>query len=82
MGWVAHDNWEKNKMSELDKLKSRIDASKGRGIETATIRDDYAPVGGQMIRELCASGDYVQLEVPFQGYNQRWKIFKKGMEPY
>jgi len=69
-------------MSEIDQLKLRIQGSGTGGIETAQIRDDYEPVGAMMIRDLCATGDYVQRKVPLGGFDQKWKIFKKGMEPY
>jgi hypothetical protein len=69
-------------MSELEQLIKRIDKSGVRGVDTAAIRDDYDPVGAMMIRDLTASGDYVQRKVPPGSWDQTWKIFKKGMEPY
>lgn len=69
-------------MSELEQLKTRIDESGKDGIETAQIRDDYDPVGAMMIRNICTGGEYVQRKVPPGMYDQKWKIFKKGMEPY
>jgi len=69
-------------MSELDQLKKRIDGAGLDGVETAHIRDDYEPVGAMMIRDLCDNGEYVQRKVPPGMYDQKWKIFKKGMEPY
>jgi len=69
-------------MSELQQLKDRIDKAGPIGVETAHIRDDYAPIGAHMIRDLCATGEYVQRKVPPGSFNQKWKIFKKGMEPY
>ena len=69
-------------MSEIDQLKKRIDDSGTRGVETAFIRDDYEPVGAMMINDLTASGEYVQRKVPPGMPDQKWKIFKKGTEPY
>ena len=69
-------------MSELEQLKERIDKSGLCGIETVVIRDDYEPAGDLMIRVLCDSGEYVIREVPPGEWEQKWKIFKKGMEPY
>ena len=69
-------------MSEIEQLKQRIDASGREGVETAHIRDDYEPIGATMIRDLCAVGDYVQRKVPPGGYDQKWKVFKKGNAPY
>lgn len=69
-------------MSEIEQLAKRIDDSGKSGVETAVIRDDYEPVGAAMIRGLCASGEYVQRKVPPGMYDQKWKVFKKGMEPY
>ena len=69
-------------MSEVEQLKKRIDASGREGVETAHIRDDYEPAGAMMIRDICATGDYVQRKVPPGGFNQKWKVFKKGVEPY
>ena len=39
------------------------------------IRDDYDPVGAMMIRDLCATGDYVQRKVPAGGFDQRGSDF-------
>ncbi len=69
-------------MSEVEQLKRQIDASGREGIETAHIRDDYEPAGAMMIRDICATGDYVQRKVPPGGFDQKWKVFKKGVEPY
>jgi len=69
-------------MQEIDQLKKRIDASGPVGVETAHIRDDYEPAGAMMIHLLCINGDYVQRECPPHSFNQRWRIFKKGIEPY
>ena len=69
-------------MSELDQLKRRIDESGKSGVETAQIRDDYEPAGAMMIQNICASGEYIQRKVPPGMYDQKWKVFKKGMEPY
>jgi hypothetical protein len=69
-------------MSELDQLRGRIDLSGRSGIETAQIRDDYEPAGDLMIRTLRDSGEYVTRKVPPGSWEQKWKIFKKGTEPY
>ena len=69
-------------MNEIEQLKKRIDNSGTDGIETAFIRDDYEPVGDLMIRDLRESGKYVTRKVPPGMYDQKWKIFKKGKEPY
>ena len=69
-------------MSEVEQLKQRINESGSSGVETAHIRDDYEPVGAMMIYDICATGDYVQRKVPPGGYDQKWKVFKKGLEPY
>ncbi len=69
-------------MSEIDQLKVRIDNSGLSGIETAIIRNDYEPIGDLMIRSLRDSGEYVTRKVPPGMYDQKWKIFKAGMEPY
>lgn len=69
-------------MSELDQLKKRIDASGSDGVETAHIREDYEPVGRFLIADLCVKGEYVQRKVPAGGFDQKWKVFKKGTEPY
>ena len=69
-------------MSEVEQLKKRIDDSGCEGVETKHIRDDYEPVGAMMIHDICAGGDYVQRKVPPGGYDQKWKVFKRGNEPY
>ena len=69
-------------MSEIEQLKKRIDASGFQGVETAHIRDDYEPAGAMMIRDICATGEYVQRKVPPGMYDQKWKVFKKENAPY
>jgi hypothetical protein len=69
-------------VSELEQLKKRIDDAGDQGVETARIRDDYEPGGAMMIHKLTDSGEYVQRKVPPGTYDQKWKIFKKGVEPY
>ena len=69
-------------MSEIDQLKKRIDDSGMVGIETSIVRDDYEPAGDMMMRGLLDSGEYVQRETPAHSYDQKWRIFKKGNEPY
>lgn len=68
-------------MSELEQLKKRIDDSGLAGIETAHIRDDYEPAGQMMINSLVESGEYVTQKVGLFMGDQKWKIFKAGMEP-
>ena len=63
-------------MSEIEQLKSRIDASGPAGVKTAHVRDDYEPAGDLMIHLLVESGEYKTRRDP------DWKIFKAGMEPY
>lgn len=69
-------------MSELEQLKKRINDSGINGIETAIIRDDYEPAGNMMIRNLLDSGEYITQKVPRGMYDQKWRIFKSGTEPY
>ena len=69
-------------MSEIEQLKKRIDDSGTSGVETAHIRDDYEPIGQKMIQDICASGGYVQRKAPPGLFDQKWKVFKKGKEPY
>ena len=69
-------------MSEIDQLKQRIDDSGMEGIETAIVRDDYEPAGDMMMRGLMDSGEYVQRKTPMHSFDQKWRIFKKGNEPY
>lgn len=69
-------------MTELDQLMKRIDKSGLDGVETEVIREDYEPAGQLMINNLCATGKYITRKVPASVPNQKWKIFKKGMEPY
>lgn len=68
-------------MSKLEQLKKRIDGSGLAGIETAHIRDDYEPAGQMMINSLVESGEYVTRKVGLFMDEQKWKIFKSGMEP-
>lgn len=69
-------------MTELEQLKKRTDSRARSGVETALIREDYEPVGALMIRDLCATGEYITRKVPPGEWDQKWKIFKKGFEPY
>lgn len=73
---------EEIRVSEIDELKKRVDSSGREGVLTAHIRDDYAPAGDMMIRGMTDSGEYVQRKAPMHSSNQKWRIFKKGMEPY
>ena len=69
-------------MGEIEQLKNRINNSGMEGIETAHIRDDYAPAGDMMIRTLTNSGEYIQRRTPMHSVDSKWRIFKKGSEPY
>ena len=69
-------------MSEIEQLKKRIDDSRLDGVETAHIREDYEPAGQMMINHLATSGEYVQRKAPPHSFDQKWRIFKKGNEPY
>jgi len=69
-------------MGEIEQLKKRIDGAGGGGVETAHIRYDYAPAGQMMINHLTDSGDYVQRKTPAHSWVQKWRIFRKGNEPY
>lgn len=69
-------------MSELELLQKRIDISGTNGIETAHIRDDYEPAGNLMIKSLSDSGEYVQRKSPPHSFDAKWRIVKKGNEPY
>ncbi|MCW7076416.1 MAG: hypothetical protein OCU18_03880 [Candidatus Syntrophoarchaeum sp.] len=68
---------------KMEQLKKRISDSGLTGVETAHIRDDYEPVGQMMINLLTESGEYVQRKTPAYAYvEQKWRIFRKGNEPY
>ena len=69
-------------MSEIEQLRERINLSAANGIETAHIRDDYEPAGDMMIAHLTNSGEYVQRRTPAHSFDSKWRIFKKGFEPY
>ncbi len=69
-------------MSELDQIKARIDRSGLDGVENAHIREDYEPAGDMILRQLTDSGEYAQYKVPMHDVNAKWKIFKRGNEPY
>lgn len=69
-------------MTEIEQLKTRINGSGPVRIETAHIRDDYEPAGQMMINNLTNSGEYVQRKTPAHSFDSRWRIFKKGSEPY
>lgn len=63
-------------MGEIEQLKKRIDDSGPEGITTAAIRDDYEPIGEEMMMHLLATGDYKQRRDP------DWKIFRTDIAPY
>ena len=69
-------------MSELEQLKKRIDDSEINGIENSIVRDDYEPAGDMMLRQLLSTGEYVARQGMGRGLDQKWRIFKEGMEPY
>lgn len=69
-------------MSEIERLKKRIDDSRMIGVETAQIRDDYEPAGAMMIYNLTESGGYVQRKTAAHSFKAEWRIFKRGYEPY
>lgn len=69
-------------MSEIEQLKKRIDDSCMEGIKTARVRDDYEPAGDMMMRNLCASGDYVQRKVLIHSFDAEWRIFNNNSKPY
>lgn len=69
-------------MSEIEQLKERIDKSGIEGVENAHIRGDYEPAGDMMLRILTDSGEYVQRKTPAHSFDAKWRIFKKGSEPY
>lgn len=71
----------RGKVTELEQLKKRINESGMEGVETAHIRDDYEPAGQMMINTLVESGEYVTRKVGLFMGEQKWKIFKSGMEP-
>ncbi len=66
----------------LEQLKERIDQSGIRGVENAHVREDYEPVGDMMLRTLTDSREYVQRKTPMRSFDAKWRIFKKGSEPY
>ena len=67
---------------EIEQLKKRINDSGTEGVLTAHIREDYEPAGDMMIKSLSDSGEYVQRKTPVHDFNSKWRIFKKGSEPY
>lgn len=67
----------------MKQLEERIVASGMRGIETAHIRDDYEPIGDAMIKRLTDSDEFVTVRVVENlGDQGKWKIFRKGDEPF
>ena len=62
-------------MSEIEQLKKRIDSRGMEGIPTAQIRDDYEPIGVQMIRDLTATGKYITARVQKGWFGSEWRIF-------
>lgn len=69
-------------MSELATLKARISRAGPDGVKTAHIRDDYEPIGQNMINDLVASGDYVTLRIETSLMKREWFIFDKAHAPY
>lgn len=70
-------------MSEIEELKKRIIDSYYDGLETAHIRDDYEPIGQQMISQLCSSGEFWQQRAPgnFGVWDGPWKIWASEFKP-
>jgi hypothetical protein len=69
-------------MTELLMLKERIRRAGALGVKTAHIRDDYEPVGANMIRDLVATGEYVTMRVRAGFMEHEWRIFLKDEAPY
>lgn len=67
-------------MSELEKLKERIDNAGMIGLKTAHIRDDYEPAGDLMILQLLDSGQYISRKTGSL-YDKQWHIFNKKNDP-
>mgnify|MGYP000134892677 CR=1 FL=1 len=68
--------------NETEQLKRRIDHAGPFGVETKHIRDDYEPIGRELLRAICDNGEYVQRRYPPGSFDSVWMVFKKGMEPY
>lgn len=79
---IFEATYEEFSMSELEQLKIRIDKSGDEGVLNSHIREDYNPVGDIMIRNLTDSGEYIQRKTPMHSFDAKWRIFKKGNEPY
>lgn len=62
-------------MSELERLKKRIDESGPEGILTKHVREDFEPAGDLMMRGLLDSGEYIQRKVAAGTFNYEWRIF-------
>ncbi len=69
-------------MSEIDTLKSRIEASGQDGIKTDIIRDDYEPAGDMMIKHLVDSGEFITQRTVDGVFESSWKIFMSDSSPY
>jgi len=69
-------------MSEIEQLKQRINKAGPEGVLTERIRDDYEPAGQMMIQSLSESNEYVQRKGFGVGLDQKWRIYRKGCEPY
>ena len=69
-------------MSEIEQLKKRIIESGHEGIKTAFIRDDYEPIGQQMINDLCDTGNFVSHRT-FEGglMTGPWTVWAKEFAP-
>jgi hypothetical protein len=69
-------------MAEIDQLKERINKSGPEGVLTSQIRDDYEPIGANMIRDLVDTGEYVTRKVPIRmSFGFEWRIFTKEWDP-
>jgi len=69
-------------MTAIEQLSKRIIDSGPEGVLTSHIRDDYEPAGDLMIHYLLNSGNFVSRRTPAYSYDSKWRIFRKGMEPY
>jgi hypothetical protein len=69
-------------MSDIEQLKTRINAAGENGIKTARVRDDYEPIGDLLIRDLVATGEYVTFRIKTDILKSEWFIFAKDKAPY
>lgn len=69
-------------MTELLVLKERIRRAGINGVKTADIREDYEPIGSNMIRDLVATGEYITMRVKKGIMETEWRIFLKSEAPF